>query len=65
MAGDYFGLNHDERVRVPDNVSTIVDLLDTRGISWGGYFEHMPGPGYLADFSLDAHGAWDYVKKHK
>ncbi|KAK8129871.1 hypothetical protein PG999_002251 [Apiospora kogelbergensis] len=64
VAGDYFGLNHDERVRVPDNVSTIVDLLDTRGISWGGYFEHMPGPGYLADFSLDAHGAWDYVKKH-
>ncbi|KAK8086639.1 acid phosphatase [Apiospora phragmitis] len=64
VAGDYFGLNHDESVRVPDNVSTIVDLLDTQGISWGGYFEHMPGPGYLADFSLDANGTWDYVKKH-
>ncbi|KAK7920761.1 hypothetical protein PG985_008783 [Apiospora marii] len=64
VAGDYFGLNHDESVRVPDNVSTVVDLLDTRGISWGGYFERMPGPGYLADFSLDANGTWDYVKKH-
>ncbi|KAK8134309.1 acid phosphatase [Apiospora sp. TS-2023a] len=64
VAGDYFGLNHDESVRVPDNVSTVVDLLDTRGISWAGYFERMPGPGYLADFSLDANGTWDYVKKH-
>ncbi|KAK8038844.1 hypothetical protein PG993_007255 [Apiospora rasikravindrae] len=65
VAGDYFGLNHDESVRVPDNVSTIVDVLDTRGISWGGYFEHMPGPGYLlADFSLGANGAWIYVKEH-
>ncbi|KAK8094151.1 acid phosphatase [Apiospora hydei] len=64
VAGDYFGLNHDESVRVPDNVSTIVDVLETRGISWAGYYEHMPGPGYLADFSLDANGTWDYVKKH-
>lgn len=65
MAGNYLVLNHDESVRVPDNVSAIVDLFDTRGISWGGYFEFMPGPGYLADFSLDANGTWAYVKKHK
>ncbi|KAF6820312.1 putative acid phosphatase [Colletotrichum plurivorum] len=66
LAGDYFGLNHDGRVRLPLNVSTIVDLLDWRGLSWKAYMEDIPGPGYLADAS-DGHtgdGKWDYVRKH-
>ncbi|KAK3955880.1 acid phosphatase [Pseudoneurospora amorphoporcata] len=66
IAGDYFGLNHDKEVRVPENVSTVVDLLDTRGLSWGGYFEDMPGPGFMGNYSDGStdNGGWDYVRKH-
>ncbi|KAI5862281.1 putative acid phosphatase Pho610 [Durotheca rogersii] len=64
VGGDYFGLDHDDVIRIPSNVSTIVDLLDTKGISWKGYFEGMPGPGYMAEASIDTHGTWDYVRKH-
>ncbi|KAI0136820.1 phosphoesterase family-domain-containing protein [Xylariales sp. AK1849] len=64
IAGDYLGLNHDDFVRVPRNVSTIVDLLDSKDVSWGGYFEGNPGPGYMATGSVDADGTWDYVRKH-
>jgi acid phosphatase len=67
IGGDYFGLNHDDWVRIPSNVSTIVDLLDWRGLSWKGYFEDIPGPGYMAVGS-DGHtgnGGYDYVRKHK
>ncbi|KAI0900288.1 putative acid phosphatase Pho610 [Annulohypoxylon nitens] len=64
VGGDYFGLDHDEVVRIPSNVSTVVDLLDEKRISWGGYFEGNPGPGYMAEGSYDIHGMWDYVRKH-
>ncbi|KAM7204772.1 putative acid phosphatase [Rhypophila sp. PSN 637] len=66
VGGDYFGLDHDERVRIPQNVSTVVDLFDTRGISWAGYFEDIPSPGYMGDASDGKTGndGWDYVRKH-
>lgn len=64
VGGDYFGLDHDEVVRIPSNVSTVVDLLDAKHVSWRGYFEGNPGPGYMAEGSVDAHGTWDYVRKH-
>jgi hypothetical protein len=37
--GDYFGLNGNQFIQVPKNVSTIVDLLEDKGISWGFYQE--------------------------
>ncbi|KAI1417866.1 putative acid phosphatase Pho610 [Hypoxylon sp. FL1857] len=64
VGGDYFGLDHDKIVRIPSNISTVVDLLDAKHISWRGYFEGIPGPGYMAEGSIDAHGAWNYVRKH-
>jgi acid phosphatase len=66
VGGDYFGLNHDAFVRIPQNVSTLVDLFDTQNIDWRGYFEGLPGPGYMGEGStaLDGSG-WDYVRKHK
>ncbi|KAI2468403.1 putative acid phosphatase Pho610 [Annulohypoxylon bovei var. microspora] len=64
VGGDYFGLDYDEVVRIPSNVSTIVDLLDEKSISWRGYFEGNPGPGYMAEGSYDINGMWDYVRKH-
>lgn len=67
IAGDYFGLNHDHPVYIPENVSTVVDILETKGISWGGYFEDQPGPGFMGVASKGSSGTekWDYVRKHK
>lgn len=67
ISGDYFGLDHDDNVWIPENVSTVVDLLETKSISWGGYFEDLPGPGYLGTASEGSSksGLRDYVRKHK
>ena len=65
VGGDYFGLNNDDFVRIPENVSTVVDLFDTKGITWSGYFEGIPGPGYMSPGSTGSDGRWDYVRKHK
>lgn len=66
IGGDYFGLNHDGFVQIPSNVSNLVDLLDSKNIEWKGYFEGIPGPGYMGEGStaMDGRG-WDYVRKHK
>jgi len=60
-------MNHDEMARIPVNVSTVVDLLESREISWAGYFENLPGPGFMGNYSdgPTGGGAWDYVRKHK
>ena len=59
-------MDDDGFVRIPSNVSTLVDLLDSRNIEWKGYFEGIAGPGYMGEGStaLDGSG-WDYVRKHK
>jgi acid phosphatase len=31
------------------NVSSIVDLLEDKGVSWGAYLESMPYTGYTAE----------------
>jgi acid phosphatase len=66
VGGDYFGLNHDGFVRIPKNVSTLIDLLDTKAISWKGYFEGIPGPGFMGEGStIPGTNKFDYVRKHK
>ncbi|KAI1186403.1 phosphoesterase family-domain-containing protein [Nemania serpens] len=70
IGGDYWGLDHDDVVRIPPNVSTVVDLLEPKQISWRGYFEGLPGPGFMAGASVgrpenqSPDGTWDYVRKH-
>ncbi|KAI9885243.1 MAG: hypothetical protein M1823_002948 [Watsoniomyces obsoletus] len=64
VGGDYFGLDHDGVVRVPENVSTVVDLFETRKIDWRVYMEDQPGPGFMAQGSTDEDGKWKYVRKH-
>ena len=66
VGGEYFGMNNDNLNRVPANVSSIVDLLESRCISWGEYQEHMPSTGFQGlEFLNPTTKANDYVRKHK
>jgi acid phosphatase len=65
ISGDYYGVNHDDMMEIPSNVSTIVDLLEAKKISWGAYQEDMPYTGYQGfDYRNQETGANDYVRKH-
>ncbi|PHH72473.1 hypothetical protein CDD83_4941 [Cordyceps sp. RAO-2017] len=65
VAGDYFGMNHDDFSRAPRSVATVMDLLDERGIAWGLYQEDMPFSGFEGGAWVNRdNGANDYVRKH-
>ncbi|KAK7188668.1 acid phosphatase [Paraphaeosphaeria sporulosa] len=65
ISGDYYGINHDDMTAIPSNVSTIVDLLEAKKISWGAYQEDMPYTGFQGfDYKNQKTGANDYVRKH-
>jgi acid phosphatase len=66
VGGEYFGLDGDPFTAVPQNVSSVVDLLEEKGISWGLYQEDMPYTGYQGFSWVNTKtGANDYVRKHK
>lgn len=63
--GDYFGMNNDAVNNVDANVSTIVDLLEDKGIAWGEYQEDMPYTGFEGkEYVNQVTGANAYVRKH-
>lgn len=63
--GDYFGMNNDDMNFIDANISTIVDLLEDKGISWGEYQEDMPYTGFEGNAWVNQQtGANDYVRKH-
>lgn len=65
VTGDYFGINNDNFAALDKNVSSIVDLLEPRGISWGEYQEDMPYSGFEGFAWVNQKtGANDYVRKH-
>ncbi|KAH8820550.1 acid phosphatase [Xylogone sp. PMI_703] len=65
FGGDYFGLNGDAFTAVPSNVSTVADLLEDKGISWGVYQEDMPYSGFQGfSWVNQQNGKNDYVRKH-
>ncbi|KAF9555499.1 acid phosphatase [Agrocybe pediades] len=64
VGGEYFGMQNDNLNRIPANVSTVVDLLEEKGISWGEYQEGMPETGFQGFQFLAPSGANDYVRKH-
>lgn len=65
FGGDMFGLDDDDFTQVPANISSVVDLLEDKGISWGFYEEDMPYTGYQGlDWLNQKTGANDYVRKH-
>lgn len=65
VGGDEFGMDNDDFNAIPANVSTVVDLLDTKGISWGEYQESLPYAGFQGfNYSNQTTFANDYVRKH-
>ena len=63
--GDNFGMDNDDFHSIPEDISTVVDLLDTKGISWAEYQEDIPYPGFQGfNFSNQKTFANDYVRKH-
>ncbi|CAJ2510287.1 Uu.00g061870.m01.CDS01 [Anthostomella pinea] len=65
IGGDYFGMNHDDFTQVDKNVSTVIDLLEDKGISWAEYQEDMPYSGFEGfSYVNQQNGKNDYVRKH-
>ncbi|KAF9203684.1 hypothetical protein BGZ49_006152 [Haplosporangium sp. Z 27] len=44
--GDYFGMSDDDLYYIPENYTTIVDLLEKKNLTWRTYQENMPTPCY-------------------
>ncbi|KAH7044785.1 phosphoesterase family-domain-containing protein [Linnemannia elongata] len=57
--GDYFGMADDDRYAIPSNYTTIVDLLEPKGLTWRAYQEDAPTPCFK-DFQNDG----KYFRKH-
>ncbi|KAK0614916.1 phosphoesterase family-domain-containing protein [Bombardia bombarda] len=64
VGGNTFGITDDSFQRISSSTKTVVDLLDTAGISWGIYQEHSPYTGFQANWKNQVSGADDYVRKH-
>ncbi|KAK3933857.1 putative acid phosphatase [Diplogelasinospora grovesii] len=65
IGGDYFGMNNDNFNFIDANVSTVIDLLEAKGISWGEYQEDMPYSGFEGFAWVNQqNGKNDYVRKH-
>ncbi|KAI1769987.1 phosphoesterase-domain-containing protein [Hypoxylon cercidicola] len=65
VAGDYFGMQNDDFTQVNKNISTIIDLLEDKGVSWGHYQEDMPYSGFEGKAYVNQkNGKNDYVRKH-
>lgn len=66
VGGEYFGINNDDLNKLPANISSVADLLEDKGISWGEYQEDMPYTGFTGfDYPNQETKANDYVRKHK
>ncbi|KAG0210548.1 hypothetical protein BGX33_004824 [Mortierella sp. NVP41] len=57
--GDYFGLADDDLHSIPANYSTIVDLLEPKGLTWKAYQEDAP-TACFKDFQSEG----KYFRKH-
>lgn len=65
IGGDNFGMDNDDMNFFDANISTVVDLLEEKHISWGEYQEDMPYTGFEGyDWLNQVSGANDYVRKH-
>lgn len=63
--GDNFGMDNDDFNQIASNISTVTDLLEDKGISWGSYQEDMPYTGFEGFAWVNQKtGKNDYVRKH-
>ncbi|KIJ30526.1 hypothetical protein M422DRAFT_36531 [Sphaerobolus stellatus SS14] len=68
--GDFFGLADDNLHNIPANVSTIVDLLEAKSISWASYQENLPsntftGLNFASKNYVSGSGTYTYYyRKH-
>ncbi|CAK5274060.1 unnamed protein product [Mycena citricolor] len=47
MGGDFFGAGDDTFVHIPSNITTVIDLLEEKGVSWAAYQESIPTDGFF------------------
>jgi hypothetical protein len=64
VGGDFFGLATDNIEYIPTNMSTVVDLLEQKNISWATYQENMPTDGYEPYNFTNPDNYTYYVRKH-
>ncbi|KIK47982.1 hypothetical protein CY34DRAFT_73066 [Suillus luteus UH-Slu-Lm8-n1] len=64
VGGDFFGLAADTLEYIPTNMSTVVDLLDQKNISWATYQENMPTDGFEPYNFTNPDNYTYYVRKH-
>ena len=65
IGGDTFGMDNDNFNEVPSNISTLIDLLEDKGISWGHYQQDLPYSGFEGfSWVNQKTGKNDYVRKH-
>ncbi|KAK3321280.1 phosphoesterase family-domain-containing protein [Cercophora scortea] len=58
-----FGCTDDSFYRIGSSTKSIIDLLETAGVSWSVYGEDSPYSGFEGNWK-NAAGANDYVRKH-
>jgi len=69
IGGDYFGLPPEvtfdnsnpnlDIYNIPANYTTIVDLLEAKGLTWRAYEEDLPSPCYTASYSNNYYRRYD------
>jgi acid phosphatase len=65
VGGDYFGIGDDNLHAIPQQVASVVDVLEEAGISWAEYEEDMPYTGFQGfNYTNPATNYVDYVRKH-
>ncbi|KAJ7074697.1 phosphoesterase family-domain-containing protein [Mycena amicta] len=53
MGGDFFAAHDDNMYHIPPNITTVVDLLEDKGVSWAAYQENLPTDAFYG-FSFSA-----------
>ncbi|KAL1725612.1 phosphoesterase family-domain-containing protein [Schizophyllum commune] len=71
IGGDFWGLQDDDYYHIPENISTVVDLLEDAGITWATYQENMPEDHFYGEYytsknylNSSAEDYTFYMRKH-
>ncbi|KAJ7065136.1 phosphoesterase family-domain-containing protein [Mycena belliarum] len=71
LGGDFFGMHDDDMYHIPSNISTVIDLLEAKCVTWATYQENMPEDGYYGfTYTAENYGNSSaapytyYVRKH-